>query len=369
MRLPRLTSEEKTELWARSRAGESLSDIARALRRVPGTVFHVVRGRGGIAPTPRRRSRLALSAQDRKEISRGLVRGDSFRALGRQLGRAPSTISREVQRHGGCLAYRAGHADVEAWRRAPEALPLASCATSSSPRRRKVGGGLVTTADRRMAQVSHPQEPAMHVSHETIYRSLFVPHRRVLSRTLLKHLRRRRIMRRCRRATTAGQRRGQIIDAISIHRRPAGVESRAEPGHWEGDLLTGARNSHVATLVERQTRFVLLIRLRGKDAESVRRALTHAVMALPARANDHVDMGSRTELAGHARFTTATAVPSTSVTRRGLGSVARMRIPTACFASISRRHGSLRVLAATTTRHLSSSQRSASTGFGLPDTG
>ena len=310
VRRPRISASEKTEVWARWRRGESLSDIGRALDRVPVAIFHVLAARGGVSPPPRTRSWLALTLTEREEISRGLARGCSLRGISKQLGRAPSTISREVQRHGGRARYRASVADACTWRRARRPKPC-RLATSASLRT------LVATklaADWSPQQIAgwlkqtFPDNPHMQVSHETIYLSLFVQSRGVLKKALIAHLRRRRRMRRSQRASTAGQPRGRIIDAVSIRERPAEVEDRAVPGHWEGDMLSGARNSHIATLVERQSRFVLLVRLPGKDTARVVAALSRAVRALPNGLMASLTWDRGSELAAHKTFTVATQV-------------------------------------------------------------
>lgn len=283
MRRPRLSIVQKADLWARWKRGESLSEIARALDRVPGAIFQVVVQRGGIAPAARRRSRRVLSTTEREEISRGLASGVSLREISRRLQRAASTICREVGRHGGRPQYRAATADARPGRRAqrPKRCRLACV----PPLRRVVADKLAADwSPEQIAgwlKVTYPENPAMQVSHETIYRSLFVQSRGVLKKALLRHLRRRRTMRRSQHATTTGQRRGEIVDAVSIRERPAQVEDRAIPGHWEGDLVAGAANSHVATLVERQSRYLILVRVTGKDTVSVVRALTRQVQTLP----------------------------------------------------------------------------------------
>jgi IS30 family transposase len=310
MRRPHLSVRERLELWDRWRRGESLSAIARALGRVMGTVHQVVGRRGGIAPAPRRRAPRTLSSPDREEISRALAAGTSLRGIARALGRAPSTISREVSRHGGRARYRAAQADTRAWRAACRPTP---CRLASRPRLcRLVAQKLAAKwAPEQIAgwlKVSYPDDPEMQVSHETIYRSLYVQSRGVLKKTLLQHLRRRHTMRRSLHATRRGQRRGQIVDAVSISDRPALVEDRAVPGHWEGDLLAGGRQSHVATLVERHSRYVMLARVTGKDTTTVVTALSRHVRSLPHGLMKSLTWDRGTELAAHARFTIATNV-------------------------------------------------------------
>ncbi len=310
VRRSRMTDSDKAAIWERWRRGESLSEIGRAIKRIPGAVFHVVRARGGVPPAPRCRSKIALTAADREEISRGLATGVSFSQIGLRLGRPTSTVSREVGRHGGRRWYRAAVADADTWDRAlrPQLCRLAQypalCARVAemleadwSPQ--QIAGWLKRT---------HPKDPDMQVSHETIYLSLFVQSRGVLKQALIRHLRRRKTMRRSQHATTAGQARGQIIDAVSIRERPASVEDRAIPGHWEGDLLAGKSNSHIATLVERQSRFVMLVRVPGKDTHSVVRALTRRVRALPQGLMSSLTWDRGMELAAHKTFTIATDV-------------------------------------------------------------
>jgi len=310
VRRPRMSVKEKAELWKRWKRGESLSDIGRALGRIPGAVHHVVSARGGVPPLARTRSQRSLSLTEREEISRGLARGCSLRQIGSHLSRAPSTISREVRRNGGRRHYRASVADAQAWHRARRPKP---CRLALSPLLRALVAEKLESdwSPQQIAgwlKETFPDDPGLHVSHETIYLSLFVQSRGVLKKALIAHLRRRRRMRRSKHASTAGQCRGQIIDAVSVRQRPAEVADRAVPGHWEGDLLTGARNSHIATLVERHSRFLLLIRLTGKDTDSVVRALAKAVRTLPKGLMVSLTWDRGTELASHKRFTVATNV-------------------------------------------------------------
>jgi transposase, IS30 family len=310
VRRSRMTVSDKAAIWDRWKRGESLSEIGRAIGRIPGAVFHVVRARGGIPPAPRCRSSQALTVGEREEISRGLATGVSFRQIGARLGRPTSTVSREVGRHGGRRWYRAAVADADAWDRA---LRPQLCRLAQHPRlRAQVAEKL--DADWSPQQISgwlkrtHPKDPDMQVSHETIYLSLFVQSRGVLKKALIRHLRRRKTMRRSQHATTAGQTRGQIIDAVSIRERPACIDDRAIPGHWEGDLLAGKSNSHIATLVERQSRFVMLVRLPGKDTRNVVRALTRRVRALPQGLMSSLTWDRGMELAAHKSFSVATKV-------------------------------------------------------------
>ena len=304
------TAEEKADLWRRWKAGESMSAIGRALDRQAATIFAVLAADGGIARPPRTRAAQALTASEREAISRGLATMASIRAIAREVGRAPSTISREIARNGGPTRYRATAAEDQAWRRAkrPKQCRLALHARL----RRAVATRLA--ADWSPVQISgwlvsqYPDDPTMRVSPETIYRSLYIQARGVLKKELIAHLRRHRPMRRSRRYSTRGQPRGQIIGAISIADRPASVEDRAVPGHWEGDLLAGAKNSYVATLVERQSRFVQLVKVGGKDSESVVRALTKHVQRLPDGLMLSLTWDRGLEMAQHKAFSIATDV-------------------------------------------------------------
>ncbi|NBW66920.1 IS30 family transposase [bacterium] len=308
VRWVRLSWSQKAELWQRWRRGESLSEIARALDRVRSGVVAMVAAHGGRAPAPRRRSRLALTTSEREDISRGVAQGVSMRAIGRQLGRAPSTISRELARTGGRQHYRAALADRQAWGRSRRPK---SCRLSTRPRLRALVAAKLAArwSPQQIAgwlRDTFPSDPEMQVSHETIYLSLYVQSRGVLKRALLTHLRRGRRFRHSRQATRRGHL--GIVDPVSIRARPPEVEDRAVPGHWEGDLLAGARNSYVATLVERQSRYLMLVRVRGKDTTSVVRALTRRVRRLPHGLMASLTWDRGSELAAHRAFTIATEV-------------------------------------------------------------
>jgi len=305
-----LRTSEKAELWQRWRDGESASDIARALGRKPGTVHGMLSAFGGIAPPDRHRSARVLTLAQREEISRGLSAGDSVRQIAARLNRAPSTVSRELRRNGGGVRYRAASADGRAWdcARRPK-----QCKLAMHPHLRRVVAAKLSlqwSPEQISGWLSHqhPHDDEMNVSHETIYRSLFVQARGVLKKELQEHLRSRRVMRRSKNASTAGQRRGQIVDAVSIRERPASAEDRAVPGHWEGDLLTGSGNSHIATLVERRSRYTMLVKIAGKDTDNVVKALAKHVQRLPAELRRTLTWDRGTELAKHRAFSIATEV-------------------------------------------------------------
>ena len=307
---PGLSPEQKRELWSRWKAGESLSEIGRALGKQAGSIHGVVASNGGYVPAVRRRSPRVLTITEREEISRGLAEGASLRRIAGRLHRAPSSISREVRRHGGRHRYRAARAEERAWDRARRPKP---CKLAAVPRLRELVAGKLAD-DWSPEQISgwlartYPGEHALQVSTETIYRSLFVQAGGVLRKELTAHLRTRRTMRRSRQATRSGQGRGGIVDAVSIRERPAEASDRAVPGHGEGDLLAGSANTHIATLVERQSRYVMLVKVDGKDTTTVVDALTAQVRTLPAKLQASLTWDRGMELADHRRFTVATDV-------------------------------------------------------------
>ena len=307
---PGLSPEQKRELWSRWKAGESLSEIGRALGKQPGSIHGVVAANGGYVPAVRRRSPRMLTISEREEISRGLAEGASLRRIAGRLHRAPSSISREVARHGGRHRYRAARAEQRAWDRARRPKP---CKLAAVPRLGELVAGKLGD-DWSPEQISgwlartYPGEQDLQVSTETIYRSLFVQARGVLRKELTAHLRTRRTMRRSGQATRSGQGRGGIVDAVSIRERPAEASDRAVPGHWEGDLLAGSANTHIVTLVERQSRYVLLVKVDGKDTTTVVDALTAQVRTLPAKLQASLTWDRGMELADHRRFTVATDV-------------------------------------------------------------
>jgi len=307
---PGLTASQKADLWHRWKHGQSLSEISRTLGKNPGSIHGVLSSHGGIFPIPRRRSRWALNLAEREEISRGIVAGMSIRQIAAKIRRAPSTVSREIGRHGGRREYRASAADVAAWDRSrrPKLCRLAACNKLQQVVAEKL------SLDWSPEQVSgwliaeYPTDKRMRVSHETIYRSLFIQARGVLKKQLLGHLRSRQVMRRSANAKSGGQPRGQIVDAVSIRQRPANVEDRSIPGHWEGDLITGSKNTHIATLVERRSRYTMLVKVAGKDTTSVTSALSKQVLELPTQLRRSLTWDRGMEMAQHKEFTIATDV-------------------------------------------------------------
>ena len=305
-----LSAIEKHEIWSRWKAGQSLHEIGRAFDKPHSSIRCLLLPRGGIPPAARRRSRLALTLSEREDISRGIASSLSFREIARRLDRAVSTVSREVTRHGGRPAYRAHAADDQAWH---SALRPKRCLLAVHRKLRELVASKLIL-DWSPEQISgwletqYPEDESLRVSHETIYRSLFIQTRGVLKKELLDHLRSKRRMRRSRHATVSGQSRGQIVDAISIRERPAEAEDRAVPGHWEGDLLSGAKNSYIATLVERHSRFAMLIKVPSKETEAVVAALSQQVRKLPATLRRSLTWDRGLEMAKHKDFTVATDV-------------------------------------------------------------
>jgi IS30 family transposase len=284
--------------------------IGRAFDRSSSSIFGLLAPTGGIRPPPRQRSRLALTLAEREEISRGLARGLSLRAIAVRLDRAPSTISRELQRNGGTTRYRAVQADQAAWGRArrPKRCKLIRHRALS----RMVAAKLrLQWSPQQIAgwlKREHPEDESHQVSHETIYRSLFIQARGALKKELQQHLRSRRAIRRSRQASLKGEGLGKITNTVSIRERPASVEDRAVPGHWEGDLIFGTHNSQIATLVERHTRYVMLAKVGGKDTETVINALIKQAHKLPGELYKSLTWDRGSEMADHKRFTLATDI-------------------------------------------------------------
>jgi len=304
------SAAQRSEIWDRWQRGESMSSIGRRFDRQSSSIFSVLSPSGGIRPAERRRSGRSLSLSEREEISRGLVAGRSLRAIAAQLGRAPSTISREVGRSGGRDRYRGTVSDQATWDRAlrPKPCKLACHPALRRTVSRKLRRSWSPEQIAGWLKRSFPDEEQHRVSHETIYKSLFIQARGVLKKELLEHLRAKRTIRRSRHASLKRDGLGQIKDAISISERPASVEDRAVPGHWEGDLISGARNSHIVTLVERQSRYVILAKVANKETASVVSALIKQARKMPRELYQSLTWDRGKELADHKRFTLATEV-------------------------------------------------------------
>jgi IS30 family transposase len=305
-----LSAIEKREVWNRWKAGQSLHEIGRAFDKPHSCIRAVLLPRGGIPPIARRRSRLALTLAEREDISRGIASEASTREIASRLSRAASTVSREIVRHGGRPAYRAHDADRQAW---ISALRPKRCLLEGNRKLRNIVASrlILDWSPEQISgwlKIEYPDDQSMHVSHETIYRSLFIQARGVLKKELMDHLRSKRRMRRSRHFSEHGHSRGQIVDAVSIRERPAEAEDRAIPGHWEGDLLSGGKNSYIATLVERHSRFAMLIKVRSKETEVVVATLSQHVCKLPATLKRSLTWDRGLEMAKHKDFTVATDV-------------------------------------------------------------
>ena len=304
------TQAQKTELWERWRRGEQMKSIGREFGKPSSSIFKHIRSTGGFTPVERRRGRLGLSLAEREEISRGLVAEQSIRAIARQLKRAASTISREVARNGGLRRYRAAAAEKRAWKKALRPKPcklvlqaplrqavILKLETHWSPQ--QIAGWLKRT---------YPDREDMHISHETIYKTLYVQARGALKKELVQYLRSKRQLRGSRHAKKDKDRRGKILDAISISERPPEVEDRAVPGHWEGDLICGPNHSFIGTLVERHSRYVMLMKLSDKKTETVVNALIKHSKRLPDELYKSLTWDRGHELAAHKRFTLETNI-------------------------------------------------------------
>ncbi len=302
--------EQKAEIWDRWQRGESLNSIGRAFDRPSSSIFGQLAPTGGIRPPTRRRSRLALTLSEREEISRGSTTTQTLREIATTLNRSPSTISREIKRNGGYDNYRAAKADQAAWDRGHRPK---QCKLACHPMLKYI---VATKLNRKWSpkqiagwlKKTYPKEENKQVSHETIYRSLFIQARGVLKKELQLTLRTQRAIRRAKQHSIKSEGLGKITNTISISERPACVEDRAVPGHWEGDLISGSNNSHMATLVERHSRYVMLVKIKGKDTETVISALIKHAKKLPTELYKSLTWDRGKEMADHQRFTLATDV-------------------------------------------------------------
>jgi len=301
---------QKALMWDRWRRGGSLHDIAQLFDRGHSSIQRILSETGGFRPPPRLRSRLALSLREREEISRGVVACRSMRAIAASLGRAPSTVSREICRNRGCRGYRASEADQAAWDQARRPKP---CKLVQNPALAQIVAQKLQrlwSPEQIAGWLKHtyPDDESYQVSHETIYRSLYIQARGALKKELLQHLRRTRVMRRSRSHTQKTDDHGRISNAISISERPPSAKDRAVPGHWEGDLLFGSNNSQIATLVERQTRYLMMAKVNSKDTETVINALVKHARQLPKELYTSLTWDRGKEMADHQRFTLATDI-------------------------------------------------------------
>ena len=304
------TETDKALMWDRWQKGEALHSIAALFDRNHTSISRILARTGGIRPPERTRSDTALTMLEREEISRGIVADQPLRAIALALNRSPSTICREINRNGGRRRYRANAADQAAWHRArrPKTCKLVhhrslACIVAAKLKKRwspvQIGGWL---------KQAYPNDETFQVSHETIYRSLFIQARGALKKELLQHLRRSRGMRRSRHHTQKTSNHGQICNMLTIRERPASADDRAVPGHWEGDLIFGTNNSQIATLVERHTRYVMMAKVDGKDTETVINALIKHAHKLPTELYKSLTWDRGKEVADHERFTLATDI-------------------------------------------------------------
>ncbi|MFB3083255.1 MAG: IS30 family transposase [Gammaproteobacteria bacterium] len=304
------TETQRALMWDRWQKGDSMHEIARLFDRSHSSIQRILSANGGVRPAGRTRSRLSLSLAEREEISRGIVCGHSMRVIAASLGRAPSTVSREIRRNDGRRRYRANQADQAAWEhsRRPKRCKLVQNRALARIVARKVRQLWSPQQIAGWLRRTHPDDESSQVSKETIYRSLFIQARGALKKELLQYLRRRRTMRRSRHSSLKGKGLGKITDTVSISERPASAEDRAVPGHWEGDLIIGSRNSQIATLVERKTRYVMLAKVNGKDTETVINALIKQARKLPRELYKSLTWDRGSEMADHQRFSLATDI-------------------------------------------------------------
>ena len=309
--MARFSPEDRQTIWDMREAGVPVKRIARHLGRQNSSLRKFIAGAGGTRPTARERSDLRLSLEECEEISRGLAAGYSIRAIGEALGRSPSTVCREVNANGGPKKYRALVADRAACRRAlrPKRAKLAQCRRLRGVVERKLEAKWSPQQISAWLASQYPDHPEMQVSHETIYQSLFVQSRGALRKELHSCLRSGRAMRRAKAYTKGNVGQGQLKNMVMISERPAEVKDRAVPGHWEGDLIFGKKMTSIGTLVERHSRYVILLKLpNGHGAESVRKAMTKRILTLPAQLRRSITWDQGKEMAEHVRFTVETGV-------------------------------------------------------------
>ncbi len=329
------TEVQKAMMWDRWRKGDTLTQIGKLFDRPHTSIQNILAATGGIRPPARHRSRLALTLAEREAISRALAAGESIHWVAARLGRAASTVSRELRRNDGKSCYRAARADEAAWERAHRPKP---CKLASNPALAQMVAGKLQHqwSPEQIAgwlKRTYPGERDLQVSHEAIYRTLFVQTRGALKKELLENLRRTRGMRRSRHYTQKTSIHGRIVDAVPISERPACIEDRAVPGHWEGDLLFGDAHSQIATLVERHTRYVMLVKLVDKDSYTVAAALARHARSLPQELYRSLTWDRGTEMAGHKRFTLATDIQVYFCAPTTHGNVAPTRTRTDCSGS------------------------------------
>lgn len=301
---------QRSEIWDRWQLGESMSSIGRLFERESSSIYPVLAPTGGIRPPERKRSKLSLTVAEREEISRGIVAQLSMRAIASQLGRSPSTVCREINRNGGYDNYRAIQSDMNAWEQAlrPKACKLSNNQQLARVVARKLKKSWSPQQIAGWLKRKYPTQELDRVSHETIYRTLYIQARGALKKELQQHLRSRRAIRRSKNSSLKRQGLGKITNTLNISERPAEANDRAIPGHWEGDLIEGSNNSCIATLVERKTRYVMLAKVKKKDADTVAKALIKHSKKLPTELYKSLTWDRGTEMARHQTFTIATDI-------------------------------------------------------------
>lgn len=304
----KFSAHDRSEVWRRWKAGETLYDIGRALHRAPPSIYHVLSKTGGVKVPPSKRSERHLTLIEREEISRGIARQSSIRSIAKRLGRSASTISREVNRNGGLCSYRASIAEDLAWERAKRPK---SCKLKTHPKLRYIVASKLKKlwSPEQISgwlKLKFPKNESLYVSPETIYKSLYIQTRGVLKKELLKHLRTKPRLRGSKVKTK--EKRGHIQNLVPISERPASVEDRAIPGHWEGDLIEGTCGSYIATLVERKTRFVCLVKVDSKSTHEVIEQLILHAEQLPNHLYKSLTWDRGTELKRHKKFTKETGI-------------------------------------------------------------
>lgn len=311
-RRPRIhyTETQRALMWDRWQQGDSMHDIARLFDRTHPAIQRILTLNGGFRPREKKRSPLALTLAEREVISRGLASQLSMRTIAAEIGRSPSTVSREIQRNGGYASYRASAAENAAWQRAlrPKACKLAGRPELVDVITDKLQQQWSPEQIAGWLKRSDPDNECNHVSHETLYKSIFIQARGVLKKELLACLRTQRLNRRPKHASLKGKGLGGIADAVPISERPASVEDRAVPGHWEGDLIAGSHYSHIVTLVERHSRYVMLVKVENKNTDTVIEALIKQSQKLPSELYKSLTWDRGSEMSNHKRFTLATDI-------------------------------------------------------------
>lgn len=304
----RMNDYRKAIIWSHWENGDPMNVIAQAIKKPPATIFSYLRYHGGIQPRQRTRNGKCLTVEEREEISRGLAVELSIRGIAVQLRRSPSTISREIYKNGGRYRYRAAEADKAAWKRAKRPKPclLARNQKLKTLVTRKLSNDWSPEQISGWLKITYPDDESLRVSHETIYKSLFIQTRGLFKKEMRSHLRTQRKFRHSKKHKSTP--RGQIVGGVSISERPASVEDRAVPGHWEGDLICGSLNSHIATVVERQTRFTVLVKVNSKETETVVASLSRQMIKLPDLLKQSLTWDRGTEMASHRKFTVATDI-------------------------------------------------------------